>query len=83
MYSVEIPEDQAGFAELLNRVLLGEEVIISQAGTPIARLVPIGKQSLPRIPGLDRGKVTMAPDFDAPLPEDVLNGFLNPTDEDK
>jgi prevent-host-death family protein len=83
MYSVEIPEDQAEFAELLRRVLRGEEVIISQAGTPIARIVPIAEQALPRIPGLDRGKVTIAPDFDAPLPDDVLNAFLNPTDEDE
>ena len=83
MYSIEIPEAQAGFAELLRRVSSGEEVIISQSGTPIARIVPIAEQTLPRIPGLDRGKVTIAPDFDAPLPDDVLNSFLNPTDEDE
>lgn len=82
MYSIEISEDQAAFAELLRRVLSGEEVIISQEGTPIARIVPIAEKTLPRIPGLDRGKVSIAPDFDAPLPDDVLNSFLNPTDED-
>lgn len=76
MYNVELPELQA-FAELLRRVSSGEEVIISQAGTPIARIVPITKQSLPRIPGMDRGKVAIAPDFDDPLPEDVMNDFLN------
>ncbi|WP_414576249.1 type II toxin-antitoxin system Phd/YefM family antitoxin [Anabaena sp. CCY 9402-a] len=80
MYSLEIPEDQAEFAELLRRVLEGEEVIISQAGTPIARIVPIAEQKLPRIPGLDRGQVTISPDFDAPLPDEVLNAFINPTD---
>ncbi len=69
------------FTELLRRVLSGEEVIISQAGTPIARIVPIGEQSNSRIPGLDNGRVIIAPDFDAPLPEDILNGFLNPADE--
>lgn len=83
MYNVEIPEGQAEFAELLRRVRLGEEIIISQAGTPIARIVPIAEQKLPRIPGLDRGKVTIASDFDAPLPDDVLNAFLNPTDEEE
>lgn len=79
MHNVELPELQTDFSELLRRVLSGEEVIISQAGTPIARIVPIAEQSLPRIPGLDRGKVIIAPDFDAPLPEDVLNDFLSPT----
>jgi len=80
MYSLEIPEGQAEFAELLRRVLEGEEVIISQAGTPIARIVPIAEQKLSRIPGLDRGQVTISPDFDAPLPDEVLNAFINPTD---
>ncbi len=83
MYNVEIPEGQAEFAELLRRVRSGEEIIISQAGTPIARIVPIAEQKLPRIPGLDRGKVTITSDFDAPLPDDVLNAFLNPTDEEE
>lgn len=81
MYSLEIPEGQAEFAELLRRVLKGEEVIISQAGTPIVRIVPISEQTLPRIPGLDRGKVTISSDFDAPLPDDILNAFINPTEE--
>ena len=83
MYNVEIPKGQAEFAELLRRVRSGEEIIRSQAGTPIARIVPIAEQKLPRIPGLDRGKVTIASDFDAPLPDNVLNAFLNPTDEDE
>jgi prevent-host-death family protein len=83
MYNVEIPEGQSEFAELLRRVRSGEEIIISQAGTPIARIVPIAEQKLPRIPGLDRGKVEIAPDFDAPLPDNILNAFLNPTDEEE
>ncbi|MDJ0673904.1 MAG: type II toxin-antitoxin system Phd/YefM family antitoxin [Calothrix sp. MO_167.B42] len=83
MYSVEIPENQAEFAELLRRVKLGEEVIISSSGVPVARIVPIAEKALTRIPGLDRGKVTIAPDFDAPLPDDVLNPFINPTNEDE
>lgn len=83
MHNVELPQLQADLAELLKQVLLGEEVIISQAGTPIARIVPIDERSLPRIPGLDRGKVTIASDFDAPLPDDVLNDFLYPLDPTK
>ncbi len=60
--------------------MLGEEVIISQSGTPIARIVPFSQQPLPRIPGLDHGKVVIASDFNEPLPEDVLKDFLNPLD---
>lgn len=80
MYNAELPANLADFGELLRRVLAGEEVILSQAGTPIARIVPLTNQPLPRIPGLDSGKVFIAPDFDEPLPEDVLNDFLSPLD---
>ncbi|MBW4672108.1 MAG: type II toxin-antitoxin system Phd/YefM family antitoxin [Cyanomargarita calcarea GSE-NOS-MK-12-04C] len=80
MYNVELPELSTDLAELLRLVLSGEEVIISQAGTPIARIVPIVKQSLPRIPGLDKGKVIIASDFDTPLPDDILNSFIDPAD---
>jgi prevent-host-death family protein len=78
MYNAELPDNLGDFGELLRRVLLGEEVIISQSGTPIARIVPFSQQPLPRIPGLDSGKVVVASDFNEPLPEDVLKDFLNP-----
>lgn len=78
MYNTELPTNQSDFAELLSRVLAGEEVVLSQAGTPVARIVPVTRQPSPRTPGLDRGKVVIAPDFDEPLPEEVLDNFLNP-----
>ena len=78
--SIEVPEAQADLAELLRRVSLGEEVIISQSGTPIARLVPITERLSPRIPGQDKGKVVIAPDFEDDLPESVLNDFLRSAD---
>ncbi|PIG95478.1 type II toxin-antitoxin system prevent-host-death family antitoxin [Gloeocapsopsis sp. IPPAS B-1203] len=80
MLYVELPQAQAELAQLLGQVLSGEEVIISQAGTPIARIVPIDKPSV-RIPGLDRDQVVIAADFDDPLPEDILNDFLCPVDQ--
>jgi prevent-host-death family protein len=58
------------FSQLLERVLNGEEVVIAKAGKPVARILPftIGDIS-PRKPGMDKGKVTIQPDFDAPLLE--------------
>jgi hypothetical protein len=32
----------------------------------------------PRIPGQDKGKVFIAADFNDPLPDSILNDFLNP-----
>lgn len=65
-----IHEAKTHFSKLIQRVMSGEEVIIARAGKPIARLLPIeGAEVSPRVPGIDRGKVTIAPDFDEPLPE--------------
>ena len=49
MYNVELPANLTDFAELLSRVLAGEEVILSQAGLPVARIVPLNQRPLPRI----------------------------------
>ncbi len=73
--TVNVSEVTAKFSELLSQVLLGEEVVIAQKGIPVARLVPLTDTASPRIPGLDKGKVIIAPDFNEPLPEDILNDF--------
>ena len=36
------------------------------------------ENSSPRKPGQDQGKVWISDDFNAPLPEALLNDFLNP-----
>jgi prevent-host-death family protein len=69
---VNMHEAKSDLSRLVVRALAGEEVIITRAGKPVARLVPIRPE---RVPGLARGKVQLAPDFDAPLPEDVLADF--------
>ena len=40
----------------------------------MARLVPVPEPPKRRVPGLDKGKIWMAPDFDAPLPDEALTG---------
>ena len=65
-----IHEAKTHFSKLLERVLNGEEVIIAKAGKPVARLLPFMPEDIsPRIPGIDKGKVIIMPDFDDPLPE--------------
>ena len=39
----------------------------------------ISENSSPRKPGQDQGKVWISDDFNAPLPEALLNDFLNPS----
>ena len=71
---VNVHEAKTHLSRLLERVTAGDDIIIAKAGRPIARLVPIGvlgKRSL----GVDVGQVVIDDDFDAALPDDVLDGF--------
>jgi prevent-host-death family protein len=63
---LNIAEAKARFSELVRRALAGGEVVIAKDNRPILRLVPID-QRVPRKPGSARGKIRVAPDFDAPL----------------
>jgi prevent-host-death family protein len=73
--SVNIHEAKTHFSKLLTRVQAGEEITIAKAGKPVAKLVPIPPERKERTPGTAKGKIWIAPDFDAPLPENVLKSF--------
>ena len=73
--TVNIHEAKTNFSKLLARAMSGEEVIIAKAGTPIARLIPFIAKPAQRVPGSAVGKIVIAPDFDAPLPDDLLEAF--------
>lgn len=75
MESVNVHEAKTHLSRLLARVSAGEEIIISKAGKPVARLTPWRDHALTRTPGLDRNKVQVPDDFDAPLPAQVLDEF--------
>ena len=73
---VNIHEAKTQLSKLLRKVAEGEEITISRAGTPVARLVRIEKEPRQKRPlGMDRGKIWIAEDFDAPLPNDLLKLF--------
>lgn len=67
--TVNIHEAKTHLSRLLERVRLGEEIVIAKAGKPVARLVAIQDRPARRIPGMDKGKVIIHPDFDDPIPE--------------
>lgn len=73
---VNVHEAKTNFSRLLQRVAAGEEITIAKAGVPVARLVPIESKIVKRKLGMDRGRIWIADDFDAPLPDDVLASFL-------
>lgn len=75
MASVNVHEAKTRFSELLKRVEAGEEIVIARAGKPLAKLVPLRRVGEPRQPGGWEGRVWIAPDFDAPLPDELLDAF--------
>ena len=75
MFTINVHEAKTNLSRLLARVEAGEEIVISKAGQPIARLVPWQEQAENRKPGLDKGKLVIPEDFDDPLPKDILDSF--------
>lgn len=74
MTTINIHQAKTHLSRLLAEVARGEEVIISRAGMPIARLVPYAAAT-PRTLGRDRGLFEVPGEFDAPLPRDVIESF--------
>ena len=63
-------------SRLVDDAAQGEEIVIAKAGKPVARLVPlVGNGKRRRRLGILAGKLTVSEDFDAPLPDEVLDAF--------
>lgn len=70
---VNIHEAKTHFSKLLERVALGEEIIIARAGEPIAKLSPIAQRKV-RTPGGAEG-FKLADSFFDDLPEELIRHF--------
>ena len=70
-HSVNIHDAKTNLSRLLAEVEKGEEVIISRANKPIARLVPYQPKPTGRKLGEAQGMVKIMDDFD-----DLTDGFL-------
>lgn len=75
MQTVNIHEAKTQFSKLIEAVSLGEKILIAKAGKPAAMLVPVDRQQPVRKPGTMKGKIRIAADFDAALPDDLLAAF--------
>ena len=72
--SYNVHEAKTHLSRLLEKVAAGEEVVIAKAGVPVARLIAV-RPAATRELGFERGRVFIADDFDAPLPDDELKLF--------
>jgi prevent-host-death family protein len=68
-----VHEAKTHFSRLLDRVAQGEEIIIAKSGRPVAKLIRVSVE--PRKPGRLKGRIRIGPDFDEPLPEEILTVF--------
>jgi prevent-host-death family protein len=73
--SKNISEAKAQLSALLEAVQDGEEVVICKAGKPVAKLAAYAGAKAPRKLGMLEGQIVMTPDFDDPLPDEILEAF--------
>jgi prevent-host-death family protein len=77
---VNLYEAKTQLSSLVDRAAKGEEIVIAKAGKPMARLSPLPPEVESEKPFREFGKnllgiTYIADDFDAPLPEEVLQDF--------
>jgi prevent-host-death family protein len=75
MRQVNIHEAKTHLSQLVEAAEAGESIILARAGKPVALLTPLPAAAAPRRRGLLAGALWIADDFDAPLPESVLDEF--------
>ena len=73
--TLNLYEAKTRLSQLVEEAAAGEEIVIAKAGKPRARLVGLPATRRPRRPGGSRGRISIAADFDAPLPAKVLASF--------
>ena len=74
MEIVNIHFAKTNLSRLVERAAKGEEIIIARAGRPVAKLTPYRQVAARRKPGIWKGKVFLAADFDS-LPRGVASAF--------
>jgi antitoxin (DNA-binding transcriptional repressor) of toxin-antitoxin stability system len=68
--TVNIHKAKTNLSELVQRAESGEEIIIARDGNPVVKMTRLIKpQGMRPAPGIDKGKVSIQPGFDEPLPE--------------
>ena len=74
MITVPLGEAKNNLSKLVDEAASGKIITIAKHGRAMAQLVPVGKSNGRRI-GAMKGKLVIPDDFDAPLPNDLLDTF--------
>ena len=65
--AIELGQIGSRLVDLVREAGRGAEIVITEDGEPLARLVPATGNASDRQPGSARGMFTVPDDFDAPL----------------
>lgn len=71
---VGVHEAKTRLSQLLRLVDGGQEIEILRGGEPVAKIIPFRAKGRRRL-GIDQGRFTVPDDFDAALPDNVLEEF--------
>jgi prevent-host-death family protein len=73
--TVNIYEAKTRLSQLVDKAASGEDVVVSRNGKPLARITRLEPPRRRIRFGVLKGKIRIARDFDAPLPDEVLAGL--------
>ncbi len=84
---VNIHTAKTTLSKLVAEVEQGETIYIARAGKTVAKLTAAktskrgkAKITVDRKPGFMKGKIWMSPNFDDPLPDDMMKAFRGESD---
>ncbi|MEU0280309.1 MULTISPECIES: type II toxin-antitoxin system prevent-host-death family antitoxin [unclassified Streptomyces] len=69
-----VHEAKTHFSRILEQVATGEEVVISKAGVPVAKVIPLRPEVRRTGRGSLKGRIRINDDFDE-LPDDIADAF--------
>ena len=81
MQVVSMHQAKSSLSQLVKRAATGETILLGAYGKVEAKLVPANDHEQPtKRVGVLAGKLVVPDDFDAPLPEDLLQAFEGKTE---
>ena len=76
MNTISVQDILRDLPNFLRRLESGEPFLVVRDERPLAEVRPVaGVATQPRPFGLCRGQFTVAPDFDRPLPDEIVKEF--------
>ena len=70
---VSVHEAKTQLSKIISKIYSEGSYIITKSGEPVAKIIPINKQNLPRQPGKEN--IIISDNFDDPLPDSILKDF--------